>query len=52
MVPITRDNRRCLHRVGDRCGNSRVANAAVVNDSLQSRWYCSNCSYFLDKHPS
>ncbi len=46
MVPITRDNKRCVHRVGDRCGNSRVANTPVVNDSLQSRWYCSTCPYF------
>jgi hypothetical protein len=46
MVPITRDNNLCIHRVGDRCGNSNVANAPVVNDSLQSRWYCSNCPYY------
>jgi len=46
MVPITRDNKLCSHRVGDRCANPQVANTPVVNDSLQSRWYCSNCPYF------
>ncbi|MFH1054971.1 MAG: hypothetical protein V1744_02625 [Candidatus Altiarchaeota archaeon] len=46
MVPITRDNTRCSHRSGDRCGNNQVANTPVVNDSLQSKWYCSNCPYF------
>ena len=46
MVPVTRDNHKCIHRRQDRCGNASVANAPVVNDSLQSRWYCSKCPYF------
>ncbi len=46
MVPVTRDNCKCTHRVGDRCGNPKVAESPRVNDSLQSRWYCSLCPYF------
>ncbi|MBD3388240.1 MAG: hypothetical protein GF416_04100 [Candidatus Altiarchaeales archaeon] len=46
MVPITRDNSKCIHRNEDRCTNNKIANTPVVNDSLQSQWYCSNCPYF------
>ena len=46
MVTISKDNKACVHRVGNRCQNERVANAPVVNDSLQSKWYCSNCPYY------
>ena len=49
MVPITRDNKLCKFRNGNRCINDMIAKKPVVDDSLQSRWYCSNCKYYSEE---
>ena len=49
MVPITRDNNLCKFRSGSHCANDLIANKPIVNDSLQSRWYCSNCKYYAER---
>ena len=47
MVPISNDNNeKCVFRRGDRCVNDKIAAGIIVNDSIQSRWYCANCEYF------
>ncbi|MFH1788440.1 MAG: hypothetical protein ABH834_03565 [Candidatus Altiarchaeota archaeon] len=49
MVPIENENnQRCRWRVGDKCGNDQVGAGIIVNDSLQSRWFCSGCNHFLE----
>jgi hypothetical protein len=47
MVPVENTNHKtCRHRKSDRCTNELVGDGVVVNDSLQSRWYCSQCNHF------
>lgn len=49
MVPIENDNNeRCRWRMKDKCVNEKIASGIIVNDSLQSRWFCSNCQYFKE----
>ena len=47
MVPIENENNdRCMWRVGDKCVNEKVGAGVIVNDSLQSKWFCSYCNHF------
>jgi hypothetical protein len=49
MVPVENENnRRCRWRVGDKCVNEKVGFGVIVNESLQSKWFCSGCQHFLD----
>ena len=49
MVPIANNNgERCRFRTRDRCSNAQVALGLIVNDSLQSRWYCAQCAHFSE----
>ncbi|MDD5111825.1 MAG: hypothetical protein PHG85_04725 [Candidatus Altiarchaeota archaeon] len=36
----------CRFRKSSKCMNTSIANGIVVNESLQSQWYCSQCKYF------
>ncbi|MFH0860945.1 MAG: hypothetical protein V1921_07070 [Candidatus Altiarchaeota archaeon] len=45
-LSLNENNRVCRFRSGDRCSNEMVAHGPIVNDSLQSQWYCSACKYF------
>jgi hypothetical protein len=50
MVPISNQNsERCSFRRGDRCTNDKIADGIIVNDSIQSQWYCANCEYFKNR---
>ncbi|MFH1403160.1 MAG: hypothetical protein ABIH11_02705 [Candidatus Altiarchaeota archaeon] len=46
MINLLRDNSSCRYRVNNRCSNSQIASSPIVDDSLQSRWYCSNCEHY------
>jgi len=43
------NNLQCKYRKNGKCANTNIANGIVVNDSLQSQWYCSQCKYFENK---
>ncbi len=46
MIPLLNNNELCKHRRGEKCMNEQIAKGMIVNGSMQSRWYCSNCKYF------
>lgn len=46
MVPVNNNYKSCTHRNGNKCTNDKIASGPIVNDSLQSKWYCSTCKYF------
>ncbi|MFH1835446.1 MAG: hypothetical protein ABH851_04585 [Methanobacteriota archaeon] len=47
MVPVENNNNEmCKWRIGDKCINEKIAAGIIVNESTQSRWYCSNCQHF------
>lgn len=50
MILIANSNNSdCRFRRNSKCGNMNIANGIVVNDSIQSQWYCSQCKYFERK---
>lgn len=47
MILIANSNNAdCRFRRNSKCSNMNIASGIVVNDSLQSQWYCSQCKYF------
>gem|GEM_PF-4155567 len=40
---------KCAHRKANMCTHREVSDQHIVDESMQSRWFCSNCGYYRQK---